>query len=329
MIDISNEGLLNNNNLNNNNILFDSISEKQEESSSTIKNSKIKNKFHQKNNISAIKSNHDLSKDVINISNISIKKRSNVKSVTKKKKSIKITYINEEKDKIKEMIRLNRRGTSKKKTKMLSKRISFQHDNQQFFLNKLKNNEDYKKVGSVSGKNMPGQQSGMNNNNKSFFREKKSLNISMNQHKINTLTGLYSKNSIIGHTLVKNKSVNLSNSDYLDMKYFHKKNIKHTILTKGKLNDKDQRNTNSTVLFEKLKESYLFEKSEALLYKIRICYGFLGVFSFLSILLEIIDVIIFYKKSEEYLHENYNIIIYNVTNPESYHYIEKRKITKR
>ena len=325
MIDISNEGLLNNNNLNNNNILFDSISEKQEESSSSVKNSKMKNKINKNNNVSALKSNHDLSKDVINISNISIKKRSNVKSVTKKKKSIKITYNNEEKDKIKEIIRFNRRGTNRKKTKIISKRISFQHDNHRFFLNKLKNNEDSKKVGSVSGKNMPGQQSGTSNN-KTFFREKRSLNIS--QHKINTLTGFYSKNSIIGNTLVKNKSVNLSNSDYLDMKYFHKKN-RHTVLVRGKLNVKDERRMNSTILFEKLKESYLFEKSEALLFKIKICYGFLAVFSFLSILLGIIDAFIFYKKTEEFLHLNYNITLYNVTNTDSYHYIEKRKITKR
>ena len=86
--------------------------------------------------------------------------------------------------------------------------------------------------------------------------------------------------------------------DYLDNKYFSNKKIKNTVLHKGKLNLKDQKNVNSTNLFEKLRESYLFEKSENLLFKIKICYVFLGFFSFMSILLEILDVLIFNKKTK-------------------------------
>ena len=141
MIDISNEGLLNNNNnLTNNNISFDSISEKQEESSySSSKISKnMKTKLSTNNNRSNLKSNNDISKDIIDISNISIKKRPNAMP-KKTKKSIKIIYKQEEFDKGKEKIKNIKRATNKKKTQMLGKRISFQHDNHHFFLNRLKN----------------------------------------------------------------------------------------------------------------------------------------------------------------------------------------------
>jgi hypothetical protein len=119
MIDISNEGLLNNNNnLTNNNISFDSISEKQEESSySSSKISKnMKTKLSTNNNRSNLKSNNDISKDIIDISNISIKKRPNAMP-KKTKKSIKIIYKQEEFDKGKEKIKNIKRATNKKKLK--------------------------------------------------------------------------------------------------------------------------------------------------------------------------------------------------------------------
>ena len=59
------------------------------------------------------------------------------------------------------------------------------------------------------------------------------------------------------------------------MKYFSNKKIRNTVLHKGKLNLKDHKNTHSSnLLFERLKESYLYEKSEAVLFKLKICYGF-------------------------------------------------------
>jgi hypothetical protein len=102
------------------------------------------------------------------------------------------------------------------------------------------------------------------------------------------------------------------------------------MLRTGKLNfHENKNNMNSTSLFEKLKESYLYERSEALLFKIKICYGFLAVFSFLSILLEIIDVIIFNRKSSEYLHANFHINVFNDTNIDNYYFIQNRKITSK
>ena len=94
----------------------------------------------------------------------------------------------------------------------------------------------------------------------------------------------------------KNKNTDLSNSEYLDKKYFHNKKTKNTVLNKNKLNLKNQRSINFSTLFEKLRDSYLFEKSESVLFKIKVCYGFLATFSFMIILLELIDVIIFNKE---------------------------------
>ena len=113
------------------------------------------------------------------------------------------------------------------------------------------------------------------------------------------------------------------------MKYITNKKIKNTILHREKLNFREQKEMHSSHLFEKLKDSYLFEKSEALLFKIKICYGFLAVFSFVSILLEIIDVIIFNKRSEEYLDKTYNITFVNNNDINNYYLIEEREITKQ
>ena len=123
MIDMSNEGLLNNNNDKKNMISFDSISEKQEESSnSSHKNSKLgKSKATIKNNKSILKSNMDASKDFINVSNISIKRARRKKRPTQK--TPQLTFLKRKsimKDTSKEddkefKIRLFRRRDTKKK----------------------------------------------------------------------------------------------------------------------------------------------------------------------------------------------------------------------
>ena len=166
--------------------------------------------------------------------------------------------------------------------------------------------------------------------NKTMLKQKNSLNITLNNNnKATSISGIYSKQSVFGQTSVKNKSINLTNSDLLDMKYFDKKKIKGTILRTGKLVFKEKKEYHSSHLFEKLKDSVLFEKSEALLFKIKICYGFLAVFSFLSIILEIIDVFIFNSKTTEFLNNNYNISIKNNTDVNTYYFIEKRRISNK
>ena len=335
MKDYSNENLLHYHNNKKNKMLssFDSISEKQEESSnSSCKNSKLAKQKSIKHKKSIIKSN-DISKEVNNIHNISIrrakKKSSKILVSSERMKSIKENYKKnyiendkekdneKEKDKLKQ---IKKKDFVKKKSQALSsKRISLPHDYLHSMSNQININEDILKKNS--SKNIEHQ----TNIDQTFLREKKSLNISL-ANKVNI--SIF-KNSISGNTIVRNKSANLSNSDLLGLKYFSSKKNKITILNKGKLNLKEQRNMNLSILFEKLKDSYLFEKSEALLFKIKICYAFLAVFSFISILLEIIDVIIFNKKSEEFLRINYNIYVINNTNVESYFLIEKRKISKQ
>ena len=212
-------------------------------------------------------------------------------------------------------LRLFRRRDTKKKTnRVFTKRTSFQHDNHFSFLKKALDET------RRSTNNMGNQ---MNLVGRTTLKDKKSLNLSSN--KITSISQLYNK------SINKNKGTNLSNSDsFLDMKYFGNKKLKHTMLRTDKLNFHDNKsNMNSTTLFEKLKESYLYERSEALLFKIKICYGFLAVFSFLSILLEIIDVIIFNRKSSEYLHANFHLNVFNDTNIDNYYFIQNRKITSK
>ena len=323
MIDMSNDGLLNNNDKRNM-ISFDSISEKQEESSnSSPKNSKLgKSKTTIKNKNSILKSNIDVSRDGINVSNISIKRARKKKRPTEKspqlsflkRKSI-LKEVNKEDDKDLKSRLFRRRETKKKTNRVLIKRTSFQHDNHFSFLKKAL--DDTRK----STNNMGSQ---MNLMGRTTLKDKKSINLNLSTNKITSISSLYNNRSIN-----KNRSINISNSDsFLDMKYFGSKRLKHTMLRTGKLNFHDHKsNMNSTNLFEKLKDSYLYERSEALLFKIKICYGFLAVFSFISILLEIIDVIIFNSKSSEYLLKNFHINVINDTNIDNYYFIQNRKIT--
>ena len=329
MIDVSNEGLLNNNNRKNNNMLsFDSISEKQEESSnSSNKNSQILVSKQSNINKSPKKSNIDVSKDniSISISNMSIKKPKEPKSKISKK-SIKDVMKEDEKEKYKKYMR---KEMKKKTSQAFAKRTSFQRNNFDILHNQLKSLEDGKKRGS--SKNMLTPSNGIK---QTVLKDKKNnLNVSTNNVNKTTLSAFLNKNSVFGTTSLNINNVNLSNSDFLDMKYFAGKREKNTILNRGKLNLKEKKDMHSSHLFKKLKDSYLFEKSEALLFKIKICYGFLAVFSFTSILLEIIDVVIFNRKSKEYMDKNYNISIVfselNATDINNFHLIEKRKISNQ
>ena len=246
------------------------------------------------------------------MSRLSIRKK---KLPLTKQKSIKVFLKEEDKEKYEE----DQRIESKKKTShYFSKRTSFQRNNFDLFFNQLKNNEDEKKR---SSKNVDSTLI------KAPLKEKRSLNVTMN--KKTTLSQFLNKQSIFEQTSLKNKNEKLSNSDLLDMKYFHNKKLRNTILQRGKLNFREQKELHSSHLFEKLKDSYLFEKTEALFFKIKVCYGFLGIFSFLSILLEIIDVIVYNRKTKDYLKNNYNISINKNTDIKYYYFIENRQISNQ
>ena len=189
--------------------------------------------------------------------------------------------------------RAMKRKNSRKKSELTAlKRISFQQNNSLNFYNNLKTREFLRKKSSL----------------------KKLDEISNNQKSMD----ISSRNNI-----------NISRTEsYLDNKYFSNKKLKYTALTPNKLNFKGMKNMHSSNLFEKLKNSVMFEKSENLMFRIKVCYAFLSVFSFVSILLEIIDVILYQKRSDEFLKQN-NIDTNNETDIQTYYLIEKRKITKR
>jgi len=322
MIVTSNEYLINHKSKKNM-LSFESISEKQEESSnSSVKNTKLGNsKATPINSKSRLISNNDISNDRIDfsINNIStqIKKRPTLKN--KKKKSMK-EGSNENSFTLRYF---KRRDTKKKTTNILIKRSSFQHDNNSSFsfYNQIKNEEKRRSSKHVL---TPAQLL-----RRTTLRGKKSLKIS--NSKLAPLTTLYSnKNSVTEQAIKKNNSVYLANSEsLLDLKYFSGKKFRRTVLHKGKLNMHDHKNMHSSSLFERLKESYLYEKSESIIFKIKICYGFLAIFSLISIFLEISDVILFNKKSEEFLKENYNLYIKGDINIDSYYFIQNRKISKQ
>ena len=189
--------------------------------------------------------------------------------------------------------RAMKRKNSRKKSELTAlKRISFQQNNSLNFYNNLKTREFLRKKSSL----------------------KKLDEISNNQKSMD----ISSRNNI-----------NISRTEsYLDNKYFSGKKLKYTTLTPNKLNFKGMKNMHSSNLFEKLKNSVMFEKSENLIFRIKVCYAFLSVFSFVSILLEIIDVILYQKRSDEFLKQN-NIDTNNEADIQTYYLIEKRKITKR
>ena len=188
-------------------------------------------------------------------------------------------------------IRGMKRKNSRKKSDLAAlKRISFQQNNALNFYNNFRTREFLRKK---SLKKLDE----ISNNQKSFDYSSRNVNISRTE-------------------------------SFLDNKYFSTKKIKYTALTPNKVNFKGQKNMHSSNLFEKLKNSIMFEKSENLMFRIKICYAFLSVFSFASILLEIIDVIIYQKKSNEYLKQN-NIDTDEETDIQKYYLIEKRAITKR
>ena len=190
-------------------------------------------------------------------------------------------------------IRAMKRKNSRKKSELTAlKRISFQQNNSLNFYNNLKTREFLRKKSSL----------------------KKLDEISNNQKSMD---------------ISSRKNINISRTEsYLDNKYFSNKKLKYTALTPNKLNFKGMKNMHSSNLFEKLKNSVMFEKSENLMFRIKVCYAFLSVFSFVSILLEIIDVILYQKRSDEFLKQN-NIDTNNETDIQAYYLIEKRKITKR
>ena len=116
-------------------------------------------------------------------------------------------------------------------------------------------------------------------------------------------------------------------NDYFEMQYLNKKDKKKTTLHKGSLNFTKK---NETSVFDQIKNSELYGKSEQLLFKLKICHAILSIFSLLSIILNCSDAIIYNGNSLDYLHKKNNFTYVNYKkNIETYYYINDRKISSK
>ena len=97
-------------------------------------------------------------------------------------------------------------------------------------------------------------------------------------------------------------------NDYFEMQYLNKKDKKKTTLHKGSLNFTKK---NETSVFDQIKNSELYGKSEQLLFKLKICHAILSIFSLLSIILNCSDAIIYNGNSLDYLHKKNNFTYVN------------------
>ena len=138
---------------------------------------------------------------------------------------------------------------------------------------------------------------------------------------------------LINKTLSRSKSLlSSSNESYIQF-YNNKKDNKNNsaLLRRKKLFNFNENNNDKILqlnLFEKLRNSPMFEKSEKILYKQRFYYALLLFFSFLSIILQISDALLYNKKSTEFLQENNGTLyLKDYLNYQNYHILEERQIT--
>ena len=146
----------------------------------------------------------------------------------------------------------------------------------------------------------------------------------INSNLMQNSKSLYNKENSFTRNLSKTKSI--SNAVF-EMKYINQTKNRKTTLHKGKLDFNDKAETK---IFDQIKNSDLYEKSESLLLKLKISYGILGLFSLLCIILNISDTMIYNTKSLEYLQKENNETYFNYEgNLEKYYFINKRKISKK
>ena len=285
---------------------FDSISEKQEEASEESNHKKKESKAKIKSKLSTKNINQSFQKNVLEDADIvnHVKNKKNKKSWVHPHQKFSIFQAKEEnpfKDNNKvedaksrgSILKTYKRKQSKKK---INKRNSMQ-DNGPMLSN----------IALV------------NLNESSAMNRTKNANISnINSPNPNSRSLINPDNSYTRH-------YSHSKSSVFEIQY--KKIKKNTALKKNALdfNDKAQ-----ISIFDQIKNSDLYEKTEHLLARIKLFYGILTIFSLLCIILNIADTILYNNKSLEYLTKNNNnSFVFNKTVIESYYYINKRKISSR
>ena len=142
-----------------------------------------------------------------------------------------------------------------------------------------------------------------------------SLNNSLS-HQLNSLS-----NNIQDQSFNRHKSISNFVLDY------NKINKKQTVLHKEKLNFNEK--TTTTSIYDQIKKSESYEKSESLIFQLKICFAILAVFSLISIILSLADSILYNNKSFEYIRTENNNTHFNKKDIEYYYCINKRKISYR
>ena len=176
------------------------------------------------------------------------------------------------------------------------------------------------------------------NSDKNFIHSSKNISILYHNNINNINLTNNSANNIFRLTnkaLSKSRSL-LSSSNESNIHFYANKGDNknnRTILIRKKLisfHDNDDKMLQLN-LFEKLKNSPMFEKSVKILQKERFYYALLIIFSFLSIIFQIIDALLYNKKSTEFLEKNRNNnnnTIY-LNDYHNYHILQKRSITNQ
>ena len=296
---------------------FYSITEKQEESSinssiNDIKAGKQKNKDND-NHINNLNID-ELRKKEMNNNNLKeykINKRRSSKTFNKFLKEKDFSNSNDsEEEKYKKIIR----KVSKNKLNEINKRISVQHNLNNHFLKQIKNKKIFKKQNSVSFNSLSN-------------KRKKTLSVSYFNINNNNNNNDFNINKLLDRTLGKSRNLNLSSSNN---SFLHTHNKKRGILKKrkSKFNDNYEKILQID-LFETLKDSPMFEKSENIIHKERIYYGILIFFTILSIIFQVSDSLLYNKKSKEFLEENNNMTISYLNEIHHYSILKNRKISKQ
>ena len=304
-------------------INFFSISEKQEESSNSfIDESKLEKQLISDNSSkNKFLKFPDFPKNIYsNDNNKSLPKLSLIKK--KSSKSFNLSKKNKEKNENQKSIQKD----NIKKKRHSHKRISLQNNHNFKIIKKIKSNVIFDKRRNSSAKNITPQIK-----NKNSFKGRQNIKVqalnSPFNNNINRIYQSFNGNLITSRILIRNKSFNISSSETINQLYNNKKVKTNIILDNKKLKINDGYERLQIRLFENLKKSPMFEKSEKILYKGKILFGLLGFSSLMSILFQILDAILYNKNSYEYLIDtNINKKIEIDLNNICY-YLQERKIS--
>jgi len=304
-----------------------SITEKQDESSESVSESKLRKQ------LVTDSSNNNFMKDTI-VDNKSIHSK---KYINKKKSSKSFNKIIGDKDN-------NYMNSSEQSKKFL--RDNFKKISRKISLLSLHSGSDQNESNNtnnnmihVKSSEHINQKGNSNQKKLSLFQlfkksnmiRKKSVNLStINIIKKKFNQKLLINNSISSKAILRKRSFNYSCSTSFLMRSSSKRLYRKESLFGNKRinlhNDNDK--ILSIDLFERLKNSPLFEKSEKILKKEKYLYRVLAFFTLMSILFQTFDTFAYNQKSMKYLEENHKIPLYLQNEKFYYKLMEKRLISK-